>query len=75
MGAIINESPRIVDTHRNLINREREPTDISVNFVKKYNRQLRKIENGDGKTYDLAGDLYTYSVVMMMNPNIQQNHQ
>lgn len=44
--------------------------------MKKYNRQLRNIENGNGITFDLAGDLYSYSVIMMMNPNVQQsNHQ
>jgi hypothetical protein len=51
------------------------PEDVTINVVKKYNRQLRKIDNGDGMTYDLSGDLYSYTVVMMMNTNLQQNHQ
>jgi hypothetical protein len=71
VGVIIEQSPR-VESHRALIKsaseiNAQEPT---VNVVKKYNRQLRKIENADGITFDLAGDLYSYSVIMMMNPNV-----
>lgn len=47
---------------------------VTVNDVKKYNRQLRKIESGDGSTIDLGGpsaDLYTYTVLMLLNPNVE----
>jgi hypothetical protein len=67
-GPIIDQSPR--DSHRALIKSEVYGQAPTVNLVKKYNRQLRKIENADGKTFDLAGDLYSYSVIMMMNPNV-----
>ena len=75
MGAIIGQSPRN-ETSRALIQREEaDPEEVTMNVVKKYNRQLRKIEGGDGVTLDVSGDLYTYSIFMMMNPNVQQNHQ
>lgn len=44
---------------------------VTINSVKKYNRILRGIENGDGQSIDLQGpslDIYTYSVIMMLNP-------
>ena len=47
---------------------------ITINPVKKYNRMLRAIDNGDGQSIDLQGpslDMYTYSVVMMLNPNVE----
>lgn len=56
------------------IHEDDRDTSITINSVKKYNRILRGIENGDGQTIDLQGpslDMYTYSVVMMLNPNVE----
>ena len=51
---------------------------VTINPVRKYNRTLRSIENGDGKTIDIQGlslDIYTYTILMMLNPNVEYGVQ
>jgi len=77
MNIIDNEAPPIIKARQLSPESEDEQierTQVTVNEVKKYNRQLRKIENGDGSTIDLSGpalDLYSYTVLMMLNPNVE----